>query len=318
MKKNSSGAIWGVLLVIAGIFIAGKSLGYFTMNLFFRGWWTLFIIIPNFIAIFGEKKQKKASNIVGLCIGVALLLTSNHLFPFRMLMPLCIAGAFIYMGIKLMRDGKRNENITDKRTQYYTGEDWEDNSYTENNMYESNYNADFSDSAYGDGTTDYTEHNYNNDPNAEYYNDSNAQYNSEQSDTNNSQKYYRNTGYTGNAGRNGKMEGGSGRFACSAVLSGKTLKFDNQLFTDAVFSTVLGGMDLDLRNAIIRDSATIQADVVLGGMDIFVPKNVKVVINCTPVLGGIDDKRKTVSEPNGFMPTIYINGTCVLGGIDVK
>jgi predicted membrane protein len=75
---------------------------------------------------------------------------------------------------------------------------------------------------------------------------------------------------------------------------------------------------MDLRNAIIRENVVIEAKTVLGGIDIFVPNYVRVVVNCTPILGGVDNRTITPYGADEKTITIYLNATCVLGGIDVK
>ena len=50
------------------------------VNLFFDGWWTLFIIIPSFINIFAE--EEKTGNIIALIVGVLLLLACQDYISF--------------------------------------------------------------------------------------------------------------------------------------------------------------------------------------------------------------------------------------------
>ena len=85
-----------------------------------------------------------------------------------------------------------------------------------------------------------------------------------------------------------------------------------------MLSAVLGGIEIDLRNAIIRENVVIEAKAIMGGIDIYVPNYVRVVVNCTPILGGVDNKTVTPMGANEQTITIYLNATCVLGGIDVK
>lgn len=105
----------------------------------------------------------------------------------------------------------------------------------------------------------------------------------------------------------------------SAFFGGRNIRYDNQEFKGANISVVCGGIDLNLRNAIINSDVIIEASIALGGMDIFVPNNVNVEIDCTPILGGVDNKTVTpISSEGKPTPTIYIKATCILGGIDVK
>ena len=84
-------------------------------------------------------------------------------------------------------------------------------------------------------------------------------------------------------------------------------------------SVAFGGIELDLSRAIIQQDVVIEASCAFGGIDIRVPNNVKVEIDCTPILGGVDNKASAPYSSDGKpIPTIFINATCILGGIDVK
>lgn len=50
--------------------------------------------------------------------------------------------------------------------------------------------------------------------------------------------------------------------------------------------------------------------------EIFVPANVVVKVMSTPVLGGITNKAAAPTEVPCH--TLYINATCVFGGVDIK
>ena len=55
---------------------------------------------------------------------------------------------------------------------------------------------------------------------------------------------------------------------------------------------------------------------VFGGIDILVPKDVKVVISSTSIFGGAENKTKNIDKEK--KPIIYINATCIFGGLEVK
>ena len=45
MKKVSN-ILWGIIFVAAGVILALNAIGITHIDLFFDGWWTLFIIVP--------------------------------------------------------------------------------------------------------------------------------------------------------------------------------------------------------------------------------------------------------------------------------
>ena len=45
--KNVKPIVWGIAIIALGVIFGGNALGLFELNVFFDGWWTLFIIIPS-------------------------------------------------------------------------------------------------------------------------------------------------------------------------------------------------------------------------------------------------------------------------------
>ena len=70
MKKEN--VLWGLGFIIVGILVLINALGIIAINVFFKGWWTLFIIVPCFVNIF--KDNDKTASIIGTVFGILLLL----------------------------------------------------------------------------------------------------------------------------------------------------------------------------------------------------------------------------------------------------
>lgn len=101
-----------------------------------------------------------------------------------------------------------------------------------------------------------------------------------------------------------------------AAFSGQDICFDNEIFKGAELTAVFGGIKLDLRNAVFEGDTVINACCIFGGADIFLPDNVNLKVNSNSLFGGIDNKKHQNSNGNQY--TVYLNGTCIFGGIDVK
>lgn len=101
-----------------------------------------------------------------------------------------------------------------------------------------------------------------------------------------------------------------------ATFSGQNINYDNQEFNGADLTSVFGGVKCDLRNAIINSDQVINASATFGGIDILVPSNVQVKVKSTPIFGGVSDK--TAHTASTEAPTIYVNATCVFGGVEIK
>lgn len=112
-----------------------------------------------------------------------------------------------------------------------------------------------------------------------------------------------------------KENGGSLK-STSAIFAGQDINFNGEVFEGAEFNAIFGGIKCDLRNAVITDDCVINACSIFGGIDIFLPDNVNVKVNSNSIFGGISDKYRRNSQNNAV--TVYINGTCMFGGVDLK
>ena len=104
MKRKSSGAVWGVMLILLGVLIGGKILNWFRFDLFFRGWWSLFLIIPCAVRFLTERGER-ISALKGLFAGVLLLMAAQNFIEYSMLFPLLLAGFLVLTGLKMILPG---------------------------------------------------------------------------------------------------------------------------------------------------------------------------------------------------------------------
>lgn len=103
---------------------------------------------------------------------------------------------------------------------------------------------------------------------------------------------------------------------CCATFSGQNADYAGEIFEGAEFNAVFGGIKCDLRNAVIEKDAVINACCVFGGLDILVPDNVNVKTSSTSIFGGISDETHKNNAENTI--TLYVNGTCIFGGVEIK
>lgn len=102
MKKSTS-ILWGIALVAGGGIFALNALGVTNINIFFTGWWTLFIIIPCTVGLFTEKS--KFGNLIGIAFGVFLLLCARDILAFDMIWKLFLPIVVVCAGLKLVISG---------------------------------------------------------------------------------------------------------------------------------------------------------------------------------------------------------------------
>ena len=110
--KNYKNIILGLILILIGIVIGTNSLGITNINIFFSGWWTLFIIIPCFIGLLSE--GEKTGNIIGLLIGIALLLCCQNVLDFELIWKLALPVALIIIGLSFVFKDTFNHKISSK------------------------------------------------------------------------------------------------------------------------------------------------------------------------------------------------------------
>jgi hypothetical protein len=83
---------------------------------------------------------------------------------------------------------------------------------------------------------------------------------------------------------------------------------------------ILGGVELDFRDAVLPGKEIVlRATTVLGGVDVTVPPEMRVIDDGgVAILGGKDLAGASAESAGPDSPVLRVQGTCVLGGIDVK
>ena len=235
MKKDYSALIWGLLFVAVGIIFGGNALNIWHVDVFFPGWWTLFLIIPGLISMvrYGFNWGSGILVIIGLVLMFDALDIIDDVIVWKLIFPLVLVAVGISIIASFFRGGTKK-----------------------------NIEAD------------------------EYSKSKSYKYDSTQ--------YPR---YT-------------------AILGGGDYKNNTEDLKGIVAEAILGGLSIDLRDAKITEDIVLELTAVLGGIDIFIPDNVRVeIISGVPVLGGFEHKinRNAISGPK-----VRIKYTAVLGGIEVK
>ena len=89
------------------------------------------------------------------------------------------------------------------------------------------------------------------------------------------------------------------------------------IFRSADMTSFMGGCELDLRDALLGadGAAYVEVFALMGGAHIIVPTSWKVVVQVTPVMGGVDDKSRPVLGGNQFL---YVRGTVLMGGVEIS
>jgi predicted membrane protein len=243
MRNKISNALWGLFFIVVGIGIAGNVLHLWNFDLFFDGWWTLFIIIPCFISMI--KTGFGVGSTLGFIIGVLLLMSYWVDLDFS-IWSLIIPAILILIGLRIMFQGA-----------FHRGFHYEKTIYT-------------------DGTS----------------------------------------GPSGQSGQSGQNFSSANKSEYSAIFSSNRVHLNNEVFTGTNLNAIFGSIVLDLRDAVIQNDVEIVATAVFAGIDIYIPRGVRVKINNVPIFGGVSNKTEQYADAGA--PTIYLNSTCMFGGIDIK
>ena len=104
VKVNFSSIVWGIVLVAAGVIFALNSLDITNIDVFFEGWWTLFIIIPCTISLFTDR-HNIVGNLFGIALGVFLLLCARGILSYSMIWKLLLPIIVVVIGLNMLLKG---------------------------------------------------------------------------------------------------------------------------------------------------------------------------------------------------------------------
>ena len=104
-----SNILWGLVFIVAGVIFGLNALNITDINIFFDGWWTLFIIVPCFIGLF--KDEDKSSNLIGLVIGICLLLGCINIIEFALIWKLMVPAILVMIGLSFIFKDTLNSKI---------------------------------------------------------------------------------------------------------------------------------------------------------------------------------------------------------------
>ena len=121
----------------------------------------------------------------------------------------------------------------------------------------------------------------------------------------------------GGMGR-GPVPDGRSRFSALAIMSGVVRRTTTPHFRGADLTAIMGGCEIDLRQASIAPGSEAYIDVFAfwGGIDIKVPDDWLVVNRTVPLMGGVEDK--TQSPMSAAPTTLVLRGVVIMGGVSIK
>lgn len=291
MKKNNFvGIVLGLLFLVIGVGYLAEALDLIPeFTIFFDGWYSLFVIVPCFCGLCG-KGGGKIGYLIGIAIGLFFLLSAQGVLDGDKLWAVSLAVICVLIGIDLILPKKKRENSGSVE------------SHTDRFDRSEERNAGAGAAAGATATERFVDAEVVNDGTGERVQEVSTE--SHRSYQSESQSY--------------QNVGDMDKLICSAVFAGRDIRVDNSVFNGADLTAMFGGIDLNLKNAVIQRNVTIEVKAIFGGVDIIMPSNVRVVVDVSTIFGGVDNGTRTPLGADENTPTVFIKGTCVFGGVEVK
>ena len=233
MRKKVGVVCWGIALLAVGVGLGGAAIGAWNFHLFFRGWWTLFLIIPALIMM--VQHGPNIGNMIMLALGALLLLGQQGILPGDTMGKLIAPAILVIVGLgilwRVLFPSKARAAA-----------------------------ARFSSSVHQQDAQD-----------APVYN---------------------------------------------AVFSSQSVVSNSQDFKGAKLTAVFGGIEFDMRDAVIKEEAVLTCTAVFGGIEVIVPRGVRIEMSGTPVFGGNSCTAAGSEDTNA--PKLIVQGTAIFGGNEFK
>jgi LiaF transmembrane domain/Cell wall-active antibiotics response LiaF, C-terminal len=109
---------------------------------------------------------------------------------------------------------------------------------------------------------------------------------------------------------------GNSSITAVAILGGVVRGSNSRTFRGGDLTAILGGCEIDLRQAAINGDAVIEVFALWGGIEIRVPEGWSVSTRVGALLGGVEDKTRA---PQGASThRLTLNGFAIMGGVEIK
>ena len=106
------------------------------------------------------------------------------------------------------------------------------------------------------------------------------------------------------------------RICCTVRMGADEYIYHGELFRGARLNAFLGGLRLDLREAVIREDEEVDIHTYLGGVEIIVPDNLNVIVKSHSFIGGVGNETAGRTIPNAHC--LHITASNFFGGVSVK
>jgi len=102
-----------------------------------------------------------------------------------------------------------------------------------------------------------------------------------------------------------------------ALWSGVDRKPSSQMFRGGDITAIMGGVVVDLRSSTpVEGGAVLELFLWMAGVEIYLPKDWRVINEGTAIMGGFEDSRE--APPADATKTLRVRGFVLMGGVEIK
>ncbi len=106
-------------------------------------------------------------------------------------------------------------------------------------------------------------------------------------------------------------------FEDTSIFGGNNKFIKNNNFRGAKITAIFGGSKINLQQVQLSpEGATIDMTLIFGGCELIVPPDWNIHVDSQNIFGGTSDKR--ILSDIDLSKNLYIKGTCVFGGCEIK
>ncbi len=102
----------------------------------------------------------------------------------------------------------------------------------------------------------------------------------------------------------------------SAIFSGRQINNRSDNLESLTALSFFGGIELNLRKAVIEKDIVIDLTAIFGGIELKLPSNVNVVLKVTPLFGGVENS--VINQDIGGRPTVTLRCLAAFGGVEIS
>lgn len=120
MTKKAVSVVVGIFIAAVGVLLGGQALGFWPDYKFsMAGWWTVFLILPGILSIFGSGPHMFSSLITGL--GILFLLDEQNVLQNDLGYKLAIPYALVVVGLSIVFKKREPREFREANSGVYAG-----------------------------------------------------------------------------------------------------------------------------------------------------------------------------------------------------